>query len=102
MEAKLANGKRLIIGNPDIGIESFASICRVLRKNGFNKVPKIKAPTFLIKLMGLFDKEARGMAPLLGKINRLDSSLTKEILNWEPTIPMEKMVIDLAKSIDSS
>ena len=52
--------------------------------------------------MGLFDKEARGMAPLLGKINRLDSSLTKEILNWEPTIPMEKMVIDLAKSIDSS
>ena len=100
METKLANGKRLIIGNPDIGIESFESICRVLRQNGFSKVPKIKAPTFLIKLMGLFDKEAKGMAPLLGKINRLDSSLTKEILNWEPTIPMEKMVVDLAQSID--
>jgi len=100
METKLANGKRLIICNPDIGIESFKAICHVLRQNGFNKVPKIKAPTVLIKLMGLFDNEAKGMAPLLGKINRLDSSLTKETLNWEPTIPMEKMVIDLAKSID--
>ena len=100
METKLANGKRLIIANPDIGIESFEAICHVLRQNGFNKVPKIKAPTVLIKLMGLFDNEAKGMAPLLGKINRLDSLLTKETLNWEPTIPMEKMVIDLAKSID--
>jgi len=100
METKLANGKRLIIGNPDIGIESFEAICHVLRQNGFNKVPKMKAPTILIKLMGLFDNEAKGMAPLLGKINRLDSSLTKETLNWEPSIPMEKMVIDLAKSID--
>ena len=50
--------------------------------------------------MGLFDKEAKGMAPLIGKINRLDSSLTKALLNWEPTIPMEKMVVDLAQSID--
>ena len=49
--------------------------------------------------MGLFDREARGMAPLLGKKINLDSSLTKETLNWEPTIPLEKMVIDLANSV---
>ena len=99
METKTANGKRLIIANPDIGIASFESICRILRENGFNKVPKIKAPTFLIKLMGLFDREARGMAPLLGKKINLDSSLTKKTLKWEPTISMEKMVIDLANSV---
>ena len=99
METKAANGKRLIIANPDIGIASLEAICRVLRENGFNKVPKIKAPTFLIKLMGLFDREARGMAPLLGKKINLDSSLTKKTLKWEPTIPMEKMVIDLANSV---
>ena len=66
-ETKAANGKRLIIANPDLGIKSFESICRVLRDTGFNKARKIKAPTFLVKLMGLFDREARGMVPLLGK-----------------------------------
>jgi dihydroflavonol-4-reductase len=101
METNAANGKRLIIANPDVGIASFESICRILRENGFNKAPKMKAPTFLVKLMGLFDKEARGMAPLLGKKIDLDSSLTKETLKWEPTIPIEKMIIDLANSINS-
>ena len=100
IESKSANGKRLVIGNPDIGIASFETICRVLRENGFNKAPKIKAPTFLVKLMGLFDREAKGMAPLLGKKIQLDSSLTKKTLKWEPTISLEKMVIDLAKSIN--
>ena len=99
METKTANGKRLIMGNPEVGLESFEAICRILRENGFNKAPKIKAPTFLVKLMGLFDREAKGMAPLLGKKINLDSSLTKKTLKWEPTIPMEKMVIDLANSV---
>ena len=75
-ETKAANGKRLIIANPDLGIKSFESICRVLRDNGLNKAPKMKAPTFLVKLMGLFDGEARGMAPQLEKKIGLDSSLT--------------------------
>ena len=68
---------------------------------GSTKHPKMKAPTFLVKLMGLFDKEARGMAPLLGKKINLDSSLTKETLKWEPTIPIEKMILDLANSINA-
>ena len=36
------------------------------------------------------------MAPLLGRKIILDLSLTKETLKWEPAIPIEKMVIDLA------
>ena len=48
METKAANGKRLIIANPDVGIASFESICRVLRENGFNKAPKMKAPIVAI------------------------------------------------------
>tara|TARA_E500000075_G_C6955205_1_gene301909 strand:- start:285 stop:1295 length:1011 start_codon:yes stop_codon:yes gene_type:complete len=101
METREASGKRLIIANPDVGIASFGSICRVLRENGFDKAPKIKAPIFLVKLMGLFDGEARGMVHFLGKKLKWDSSLTKKTLKWEPTIPMEKMIIDMANSIDS-
>ena len=38
------------------------------------------------------------MAPLLGKKINLDSSLTKKTLKWEPTIPIEKMVIEASNS----
>ena len=66
-----------------------------------NQAPKIKAPTLLVKLMRLFDGEARGIIHFLGKKLKLGSSLTKKILKWESTIPMEKMVINLANSINS-
>ena len=66
-----------------------------------NQAPKIKAPTLLVKLMRLFDREARGIIHFLGKKLKLGSLLTKKTLKWKSTIPMEKIVIDLANSINT-
>ena len=74
-------------------------IARILKENGYNKVRTKKAPIFMIKLMSLFDREAKGMVPIVGNTVSSNNAETKEIFNWEP-IPFEKTILDCAKSIE--
>ena len=53
----------------------------------------------MIKLMSLFDKEVKGMVPIVGNSISADNTETKKIFNWEP-ISFKKTVIDCAKSIE--
>ena len=53
----------------------------------------------MIKLMGLFDNEVKGMVPIVGNYVSSDNTETKEIFDWEP-IPFEKSILDCAKSIE--
>ena len=97
MTEKKANGKRLI---PTASrAYSFMDIARILKENGYNKVSTKKAPIFMIKLMSLFDREAKGMVPIVGKTVSSNNEETKGIFNWEP-IPFEKTILDCAKSIE--
>ena len=63
---------------------------------GFKKAPSRKAPN--IKLMSLFDREARGMVPLLGKKAAFDNRATFDVLDWQPT-PMETSFKEMAAAI---
>ena len=53
----------------------------------------------MIKLMRLFDREAKGMVPIVGNTVSSNNAETKGIFNWEP-IPFEKTILDCAKSIE--
>ena len=97
MTEKKANGKRLIPTTSKA--YSFMDIARILKENGYNKVSTKKAPIFMIKLMSLFDREAKGMVPIVGNTVGSDNEETKEIFDWEP-IPFEKTILDCAKSIE--
>ena len=97
MTEKKANGKRLIPTTSRA--YSFMDIARILKENGYNKVSTKKAPIFMIKLMSLFDREAKGMVPIVGKTVSSNNEETKGIFNWEP-IPFEKTILDCAKSIE--
>ena len=98
MTEKKANGKRLI---PTTNrAYSFMEIAEILKENGYDKVSTKKAPIFMIKLMSLFDKEVKGMVPIVGNSISADNTETKKIFNWEP-ISFEKTVIDCAKSIEN-
>ena len=66
-----------------------------------NQAPEIKAPTLLVRLIRLFDREASGIIHFSGKKLKLGSSLTKKTEKWKSTIPKEKIVIDLANSINT-
>ncbi len=97
MTEERANGKRLIPTTSQA--YSFMDIAKILKRNGYNKVSTKKAPIFMIKLMSLFDREAKGMVPIVGNTISSNNSETKEIFNWEP-IPFEKTILDCAKSIE--
>jgi len=97
MTEERANGKRLIPTTSRA--YSFMEIAEILKENGYNKVSTKKAPIFMIKLMSLFDREAKGMVPIVGNTVSSDNTETKEIFSWEPT-PFKKTILDCAKSIE--
>ena len=97
MTEERANGKRLIPTTSRA--YSFMEIAKILKENGYSKVSTKKAPIFMIKLMSLFDREAKGMVSIVGNSVTSDNSETKEIFDWEP-IPFEKTILDCAKSIE--
>ena len=96
MTANGAAGQRFIASTAE-PVE-MATLAKVLREAGYNKAPKIKAPTFLIKIMSLFDRDAKGMIPFIGKKAALDNSATLKVLNWKPT-PMADSFKEMAAAI---
>ena len=98
MTEEKANGKRLIPTTSRA--YSFMEIAKILKENGYSKVSTKKGPIFMIKLMSLFDKEVKGMLPIVGKSVSADNTETKGIFDWEP-IPFEKTILDCARSIEN-
>ena len=98
MTEKKANGKRLIPTTPTA--HSFMEIAEILKENGYGKVSTKKGPIFMIKLMSLFDREVKGMVPIVGNTISADNTETEKIFDWEP-IPFKKTILDCARSIDN-
>ena len=96
MTAAGAAGKRFIAATAE-PIE-MATAASVLKKAGYAKVPSRRAPTFLLKMMSLFDREAKGMIPFVGKKASFDNSATFEVLEWKPTA-METSLREMAATI---
>jgi dihydroflavonol-4-reductase len=96
LEAPKAAGKRFIAASSQP--IAMAYLAETLKKAGYKKVPSRKAPNFAIKLMALFDREAKGMVPNLGIKIAYDNHETVEILNWKPT-PLEITFTEMAAAI---
>jgi dihydroflavonol-4-reductase len=89
-------GKRFIAaGTEPIG---FADVAEILLKQGYKGPSTKKAPSWLLKFMSIFDREAKGMLGILGMHLTADNSNTKKTFNWVP-IPFAKSVIETANAI---
>ena len=96
MTTPRAAGQRFIAATAEpIEMGYFA---QVLRDAGYPKAPARKAPNAAIKLMSLFDRQAKGMVPFLGKKAAYDNQATFDILGWQPT-PIEVSIKEMAASI---
>jgi dihydroflavonol-4-reductase len=91
-------GKRFIAASAE-PVE-MATLASVLKSAGFNKVPSRRAPSFMLRFMGLFDREARGMVPFLGKKAAFDNRATFELLDWKPT-PIEASFKEMAQALSA-
>jgi len=96
LTAENAAGKRFIAAGAEP--VSMSTLAGILRDAGYRKAPSRKAPTALLKVMGLFDREVKGMLPMIGQKASFDNSATIEVLGWDPT-PIETSVQDMAAAI---
>jgi len=98
MTADGAAGKRFIAASAE-PIE-MTTVAKVLKEAGYSKVSSRKAPTFLLKFMGLFDAEVQGMLPFIGKAAAYDNQATIDVLEWQPT-PLKTSFREMAEAISA-
>lgn len=91
-----AAGHRIIAA--DATPRSFADVAQVLKDAGYKGPSTRIAPDFLIRLMALFDREAKGMLGLLGMHLVADNSATREMFGWTP-MAFEESIRDTAAAV---
>jgi len=98
MKTPEADGKRFIAAHAEP--TWMFQVAEVLSKAGYDKIKLKKAPSFMLKLIGLFDNKTKSLIPMLDKYVPCDISQTVDILKWTP-MPWEQAFIEHAKSIET-
>ena len=96
MTATGAADKRFIAATSEA--IDMAKVAEVLKNAGYTKVPSRRAPSMLLKIASLFDREAKAMIPFLGQRASFDNKATFEILDWKPS-PIESSLREMASAI---
>ena len=91
-----SNGQRFIVTTKDT--YTFQDIGKILFEGGYEqKIPSV-APSFLLKVISIFDREVKGLKPFIDADIKADISPTEKIFNWKP-IDFKKTILDSAESI---
>jgi dihydroflavonol-4-reductase len=101
MRAMLTAG---IAGERFIGVSDFAWMADVARvlKAGLGprgkKVPSMKIPDFVVRLLSVFDPAIRSRLFELGKYRPASAEKARQVLGWAPR-PNEESIMDTAESL---
>jgi nucleoside-diphosphate-sugar epimerase len=99
MTAPEAAGERFIAAGQWAWMGEVAEILkRRLDPAAGAKVPTRKVPDFLIRLVGLFDREIGSVTGDLGRIHDFSSAKARSRLGWKPR-PLEDTILDCATSL---
>ena len=93
-----AAGQRFIAAGAWAWMGDIAEILRRRLGADAARVPTRKAPDFLLRLVGLFDKEIGSVAGGLGRKHDYTSAKAQEILDWRPRA-LEETIVDCARSL---
>ena len=96
LENKESDGQRFIVTSEEP--YSFVEIASLLKENGYGKVRPRKAPSALIRFLSLFNREMKGMVPMLDVRITCDVTPAKRVFGWRP-MAIRKTVLDTAASI---
>ena len=98
MTDEKAAGERFIAAGNYAWMVDIADILRARLGAGAAKVPTRKAPDFVIRLAGLFDKDLGSVTPGLGHRHDFSHEKAERILGWKPR-PLEETIVDCANSL---
>jgi dihydroflavonol-4-reductase len=88
-----AAGQRFIVSEKALWL---SDIAKILKNNGFKKVPTVVVPNFLLGLLSFFLKDIALFKDRLGKSQITKSDNAKKLLEWKPGF-VEDAIIDTAK-----
>ncbi|XP_072022592.1 uncharacterized protein [Amphiura filiformis] len=93
-----AVGRRHILVNRSLWMSDMAEILKAeFQQHGYN-VSTMNLPGFLVKVVAVFDKEAREVGPVMNKTFEFDNTRMRQVLKIKP-IPVEDSFIDMGYSI---
>jgi nucleoside-diphosphate-sugar epimerase len=88
-----ARGERFIATSGDFAtIRQFAQMLKDGLGPVASKVPTRQLPGWLMRVVGLFDAEVRGILPELGKHKKASNEKARRLLGWAPRSPAEAIV----------
>ena len=93
-----AGGHRFPSGNGTFSFMEIAAMLRPAFPAYSRKLPRFRAPNWLVRILGLFDKDVRGNLGELGVFKRGDTSDAAALLG-RPFIPANEAVIETARSL---
>ena len=93
LKSDSAAGQRFIVSEKALWL---SDIAKILKNNGFKKVPTIVAPNFLLGFLSFFLKDIALFKDRLGKSQITKSDNAKKLLEWKPGL-VENAIIDTAK-----
>ena len=99
MTAPAARGERFLATAEDfVSIRQIALILKNEAGDAGRKVPTRSVPNWLMRLVGLFDAEVRGIVPELGTRKNASNAKARRLLGWAPRSPREA-VLATARSL---
>lgn len=98
MSAEAAAGERFIAAGDWAWMGDMATMLRANLGADAAKVPTRKAPDFLLRLVGLFDRDVGSVAGSLGRKNDFTADKAQTMLGWRAR-PTQETVLDCARSL---
>ena len=98
MNTPEAAGNRFLVPTGLVWVKDIADILHKEYGSKGYKIPRILFPTFLIKLLALFDKKIALVAPSLGWDYDLSNEKAKRVLKWTPR-SVEESILSMAESL---
>ncbi len=88
-----ARGERfLAIGGDFVSVRQIAQMLKEGAGDIARKVPTRSLPTWLMRMVGLFDPEVKGVLPELGKRKNASNEKARRLLGWAPRSPREAIL----------
>lgn len=98
MTSPEAGGKRFIAVSEFTWMSQIAATLRAKLGDHAKNVPRVTAPNFLVRVIGLFDGSVRSITGQLGVKTEYSADRAKSTLGWRPR-PVTESIVDCAHSL---
>lgn len=93
MEDPAAKNQRfLCVSGEFLSLKEMADTLRSSLGEKGRKIPSMQVPDFMLRLVSLWDGEARQTLPELGQKKRASNAKARELLGWNPRAPRDAII----------